>query len=142
MDFILTENTLTTGDYNALRTSVGWSPMCTELAKTSLSNSWYIVTAVYEDMVVGMARIIGDGGFMHFIQDIIVRPDYQGNGIGAALMKRCMEKIKSSVPSDASVMVSALADKGQEKFYERYGFRARPNEYEGAGLTRFVVGDD
>ena len=38
-------------------------------------------------------------------------------------------KDKASVPSDASVLVTSLADKGQEKFYEKLGFRARPNEF-------------
>lgn len=142
MEYLLKDNELNPGDYNMLRSSVGWSPMSSQLAKVSLSNSWYVVSAVHHDMVIGMARIVGDGGFYHFIQDVIVHPDYQGNGVGKALMDQCINKIKSSVPPDASVLVGAMADKGREKFYERFGFRARPNEFEGAGLTRFVVGND
>lgn len=142
MTFTLRENNLSAGDYNLLRSSVGWSPMSSQLAKASLVNSWYIVAAIHEDMVIGMARIVGDGGFLHFIQDVIVNPGFQGKGVGKALVEKCLEKIKASVPSDVSVLVTSLADKGQEKFYEKFGFRARPNEFEGAAMSRFVVGND
>ena len=88
MTFTLLENSLTAGSYNLLRSSAGWPAISPELAKTSLPNSWYAVAAIYEDMVIGIARTAGDGGLLHFIQSVIVNPSFQGKGTGKAMVEK------------------------------------------------------
>lgn len=36
--------------------------------------------------LLGMARVIGDGGLFYYIQDVIFIPEYQRQGIGTQLM--------------------------------------------------------
>ena len=74
------QNHITVEEYNTLRQSVGWNRIEAEQAQTGLSNSTYQVKAVHGEEVVGMARLISDGGYVVLIAEVIVRPDYQGKG--------------------------------------------------------------
>ncbi len=139
MEHILVENQLTAREFQALRMEVGWGAMDPGLAEISIKNSEYTVCTVVEGRVVGMARVIGDGGYYHYIQDAVVKPDFQGNGFGHAMVKKCIKFIKSIIPEDSSVLVGVMSERENELFYEGFGFRRRPNEFEGAGMIKFMT---
>lgn len=82
-----------------------------------------------------MARIIGDAGLVYYIQDVIVVPECQRQGIGAQMMDRVMEYIREHASQNTTV--GLMSAKGKEAFYEKYGFKARPTEKLGAGMTIF-----
>ena len=82
-----------------------------------------------------MARIIGDDGLAFYIQDVIIKPEYQRQGIGTALMNKIMEYIRTHARDNT--VIGLMAAKGKEPFYERYGFTIRPNENLGSGMTMF-----
>ena len=122
-------------DYNRLRDVVGWSAYLVEVAEPCLARSLYGVCVLQDDAVVGMARVIGDGGMTFYLQDVIVHPDHQGRGLGAQLMDRIMAYLRAHAVPGAVVGLMAAA--GKEGFYERYGFTRRPTERLGAGMTLF-----
>ena len=132
---ILTEECPTPEEYLSLRRSVGWGLPDLRAVGPSLRNSHYCVCARERGRIVGMARIIGDGGMVYYIQDVIVEPSYQGRGIGKRLMDRIMEYIRRHAVEHT--IVGLMAARGKEEFYERYGFMRRPNEKFGAGMTIF-----
>lgn len=82
-----------------------------------------------------MARVIGDGGLVYYIQDVIVLPEYQGKGIGAQLMEAVMAYLRAH--AQHKTIVGLMSAGGKEDFYRRYGFTLRPNEKLGAGMTIF-----
>ena len=44
---------------------------------------------IYEDQqLIGMGRVIGDGGTTFQIVDIAVDPDYQGQGYGRVILEK------------------------------------------------------
>lgn len=49
-------------DYLALRQEAGLSPMSIEGASAGLPNSAFAVTVYAGELLVGMGRVIGDGG--------------------------------------------------------------------------------
>ena len=122
-------------EYNQLRASVGWGVYDRGVADAALPRSLYGVCALVEGRVVGMARVIGDGGLVFYIQDVIVRPEYQRQGIGTMLMERIMAYIRSHAHHNSVIGLMAAA--GKEPFYERYGFATRPNDRLGSGMTIF-----
>lgn len=132
------ENTLTVEDFQELRTAVGWFRAHPVLAERSVKGTLYSVGAYAEGKTVGMARVIGDGGMTLYVQDVIVHPDYQGQGIGKKLMEFIMNYIRSSAPVGSVLQVSLMASKGKEAFYERFGFVSRPNEKQGAGMQQRI----
>jgi GNAT superfamily N-acetyltransferase len=134
-EIILREEHPTPEEYLRLRQAVGWTLPESGAIEPSLRNSLYCVCARSRGEIVGMARIIGDGGLVYYIQDVIVDPERQGEGIGKRLMDRVMNYIRRHAVRHT--IVGLMAAKGKEPFYERYGFFSRPNEKFGAGMTIF-----
>jgi GNAT superfamily N-acetyltransferase len=122
-------------EYNHLRSLVGWGTYRDEVIDRALPRSLHCVCALIDGQMVGMARVIGDGGLVYYIQDVIVAPDYQGRGIGTQLMDRVMEYVRAHAHNNS--IVGLMAAKGRESFYAKYGFAARPNGRLGPGMTIF-----
>lgn len=77
--------TPTISEYKNLRHSAGlWT------TDVVLKNSLFSAVAIERDNVVGIGRIVGDGGFYYYIQDLIVHPEFQKNGIWKLLMGELM----------------------------------------------------
>ena len=130
------KRTITADEFIDMRKSVGWSYPDRELVLTGLKNTLFSVCAEYENTIVAFGRIIGDGAFTLYIQDIMVRPDYQSTGIGMAIMTEIMTHIKESYSK--GTMICLMAAKGKEDFYKKFDFIERPNEYYGAGMIQFL----
>ena len=123
-------------EFIALRSKVGWGETPSQLAETALKNSLFHVVARYENNLVGMARIVGDGAMFFYIQDLIVEPDYQNNGIGNLLMQN-LESYLSKVAFKGST-IGLLSASGKEPFYSRYGYLERSGSPLGYGMCKFV----
>lgn len=117
----ITYNTLTAKEWAYLRTSVNWSIHSEKDFLIALKNSVLIISAYYDDKLVGMARIIGDNKLSFFIQDVIVLPDYQNMGIGTLIVNSLLNYIYSHAAPHA--VVDLMASKGKESFYEKFGFK-------------------
>ena len=74
--------------------SVGWTIYASdpEKLRRAFVNSLYILGAYDGDTLVGILRAVGDGETVVFLQDILVRPDKQGQGIGRKLMAEFFRK--------------------------------------------------
>ena len=72
-------------EYNELRQSVDFITIRPNRAKTALNNALYTIIARDGDKPVGMTRVVGDGGYVYFICDVIVRPEYQSMGLEEGL---------------------------------------------------------
>jgi cation:H+ antiporter len=93
-----------------------------------------VVTAlVYVACLVkkGMGRVVGDGSYFT-IYDVVVHKDFQGMGYGSIIIKHIIDWYKTIKDDDTFLYLDA--SKGKEKFYEKFGFRSRPNEDVGAGM--------
>jgi GNAT superfamily N-acetyltransferase len=117
-----------------LREAVGWNLYDAEDMRAGLDGTLFAVCAYSGGEIVGSARVVGDGRTVFCIQDVIVLPAHQGKGIGRMMMERVMAYIAREACEGASVGLMAAA--GKEQFYEKFGFHARPNEREGAGMQR------
>jgi GNAT superfamily N-acetyltransferase len=129
----------TVQEYNQMRDHVGWGAYTnTEAVARGLEQSLFHVTVRDGDELIGMGCVIGDGAITFYIQDVIVREDYRGQGIGKAIMERIMDYIAQSATIDA--VVGLFAAKEKETFYERFDFIGRPNETLGKGMIQFWSG--
>lgn len=121
-------------EFIGLRTAVGWKSPEAIATEKGLKNSLFMVCAEFEGEIVGCGRIIGDSGFVYYIQDIIVLPKYQGQGIGTKIMDSIMEYLKKQCVERS--IIGLMAAKGKESFYKKYGFIERPNDNLGAGMIQ------
>jgi len=74
--------------------SVGWTNYTKKpvLLKEAYKHSLKIYAAYMNEQLVGIIRVVGDGFSVVFVQDLLVYPEYQGKGIGTALLKRILEE--------------------------------------------------
>ena len=73
-------------DYRRLRSATGLSAKSAEAAVRGLANTLYGVSVVDGERVIGMGRIIGDGGCFFVVVDIAVLPEFQKRGLGKRIM--------------------------------------------------------
>jgi ribosomal protein S18 acetylase RimI-like enzyme len=129
----------TAEEYIDIRRSVGWKVPNMETALKGLDNSLFCVCAEVGGKIVGHGRVVGDGFLVAYIQDIIVRPEWQGKGIGFKIMSEIMDFINRIYPVGATV--GLMAAKGKQDFYKKFGFIERPNEKIGAGMSQWIKGE-
>ena len=89
----LVEDKLDIETYMELRESVNFHRLSWDQAKKGLNNSLYTLVAYKDGKAVGMGRIVGDGAIICYVQDLIIRPEVQGQGIGGLIL----ETLKSFV---------------------------------------------
>lgn len=107
--------------YLHLRKIAGLSEKEAEAAEIGLVNSLFAVCAYSDDQLIGMARIVGDGGLNFEVVDVAVNPDCQGRGIGYALMSEVMAYLDQHAPKSA--YVSLIGDLPGQSLYRKFGFR-------------------
>ena len=135
----LVENTIATEEYLKLRAAVQWRELSENQAIQVINNSLFFVKAVDDcGNVVGMGRIVGDGAVVCYIQDLIVLPDMQGKNIGSLLIKRLIAFVNELREENTTLMLCLMCAKGREKFYEKHGFIARPNDMLGPGMLQYL----
>ena len=135
MEYEIEEKLPSAKEYNQLRQSVGWGVYEHDVINKALPKSLYCLTALVNGKIVGMARVVGDGGLVYYIQDMIIKPEYQRQGIGKNLMNRIMEYIRTHASHNS--VIGLMSAEGKEKFYEQYGFVNRPTDKLGSGMTIF-----
>lgn len=135
----LVENSISTEEYLKLRAAVQWRELSENQAIQAINNSLFFVKAVDDcGNVVGMGRIVGDGAVVCYIQDLIVLPDMQGKNIGSLLIKRLIAFVNELREENTTLMLCLMCAKGREKFYEKHGFIARPNDMLGPGMIQYL----
>jgi len=90
------------------------------------------VMALDENEPIGMARTVGDGHLILYIQDVVVASSYRKQGIGQRLIRDLLETLKTNCSLDCTIGLFAAI--GQSGFYEGLGFSARGNSAYGPGM--------
>ena len=100
--------------------AVGWTTYThqPQMLEMSLSHSLEIYTALDGDAVVGLVRLVGDGFSSVFVQDLIVLPSYQGQGIGNDLMKEALGDFKDAY----QIQLATEQTEKNLNFYRSLGF--------------------
>ena len=100
-----------------LREAVGWNRMEQSLSDERMT-SFVNIAAYNGGELVGYADSVSNGVTDAYIQDVMVRPDYQGMGIGTELMRRMISEISGR----GVYMISVVYDPSLSGFYRRFGF--------------------
>lgn len=117
-------------EYWPLFLSTGWNEifrMDKADIEQALANSTFVVAAYASNKLVGFARAVSDGVMYAAIYDVIVHPEYQKQGIGKALVEMITKQCKDS----GVFSVHLFAAEGTESFYNKAGFKARPQSMPG-----------
>ena len=94
---ITLNHSITIDEYNDLRASVDFITIRENRARIALNHSLYTLIARENGRPVGMARVVGDGGYVYFICDVIVRPSHQSQGLGRYIIEHVLSWLESQV---------------------------------------------
>ena len=117
---ITKERSVSIDDVLPLYQAVGWTNYTNQpqMLSQSLTHSLAVYLARDGEKIVGLVRLIGDGFSSVFVQDLLVLPSYQRQGIGSTLMKQALSDYKDAYQVQ-------LATEETEKtlgFYRSLGF--------------------
>lgn len=108
-------------EYLALRVDAGLSAMSAEGAAVGLRASWCSVCVRADGELIGMGRVVGDGGLFLFVVDVAVAPAWQRRGLGRRIMTALMEQV--SARAHSRTMVGLIADGNAFRMYAQFGFK-------------------
>ncbi|MDR2531630.1 MAG: GNAT family N-acetyltransferase [Oscillospiraceae bacterium] len=135
------DNKITYTDYRNLRAAVGWRAVSERQFEAGLKNTHYILVIKVDNKAVGLIKALGDMGYYWLMVDVIVHPDYQGQGLGRELVGKFLQFVDYSTMSGENIHIALLSAKGKESFYEKFGFKTRPygDDLIGAGMSLFYT---
>lgn len=119
----------------SLYQSVGWTSYTAapDTLMAGLAGSWLVLAARdWSGRLIGLARVVGDGNTIAYLQDVLVHPDCQGRGVGGALL----DEVIAHTTAIRQLVLLTDAEPGQRAFYESRGFTEVHDHP--AGLRSFV----
>lgn len=128
---VSTDRNLDLYELEELCDAVGWSRRPLRKVRKALQHS-FLVVSMWEvkgnkRRLIGFARATSDHAFNATIWDVVVHPQFQGKGLGKALMKFMIKKLRSQDISN----ITLFADPQVVEFYHRLGFLLDPEGIKG-----------
>jgi GNAT superfamily N-acetyltransferase len=99
--------------YRAVKWSSAEKPVALHMGLLAFHS---LVTAWDAELLVGLGNAISDGHLVVYFPHLVVHPEYQGQGIGTALMKMMMATYRGFHQQ------ALLADGRAIDFYKKVGF--------------------
>ncbi|MGB3789040.1 MAG: GNAT family N-acetyltransferase [Phormidesmis sp.] len=129
--FFSVDRTIDLYELEELCDAVGWSRRPIRKVRKAIQNSFLVIT-MWEQKgnrkrLIGFSRATSDHAFNATIWDVVVHPDFQGKGLGRALMKQLIKKLRSEDISN----VTLFADPDVVNFYKQLGFMPDPEGIKG-----------
>ena len=126
-----TERDIDLYELEELCDSVGWARRPLRKVKKAIENSFLVVSMWQvrgtQRRLIGFARATSDHAFNATIWDVVVHPSFQGKGLGKALMKYTIKKLRAEDISN----ITLFADPHVLDFYRGMGFMTDPEGIKG-----------
>ena len=122
----------TAAEFIELRSQTDWVVPELSIAETVLKRSFSGVVAIDGGQAIAMARTVGDGHLIIYIQDVIVSTSHRKQGVGKRLMTALLTSLDDVCSPQCTVGLFAAI--GQSGFYEKFGFNERGNTAYGPGM--------
>ncbi len=90
---------------------------CLEDWKIAIANSYPIISVWDHEELIGFARATSDGIYRAMVWDVVIHPDYRGQGLGRQLVQTLLAH-----PHMNQVERIYLTTTHQQRFYEHIGF--------------------
>ncbi|NJK42050.1 MAG: GNAT family N-acetyltransferase [Acaryochloridaceae cyanobacterium SU_2_1] len=90
---------------------------CLEDWAIAIAHSYPIISVWDREQLIGFARATSDGIYRAMIWDVVIHPDYRGQGLGRQLVQTLLAH-----PHMCRVERVYLSTTHQQRFYEQIGF--------------------
>ena len=117
-------------EMQSLAESVGLGPH-RSLARNeaALAGSIFVASARRNGKLVGLLRLVGDGGYVLHMTDLEVHPDFQRKGIGRKLVQMAIDFARDKKIGTGTSLgeFTLFANVEADRFFEKLGFILTPN---------------
>ncbi len=124
INYDIRHNELTAEEFILLWQSVWGNGPSLEQTRLAMDHTLFRVSVFDGNTVIAMARVIGDLGLDYYIKDVIVKPEYQGQGIGRLMISEILTFINDHGVPETDIFVELCAMPDKIPFYEKFGFSA------------------
>ena len=114
--------------------SVGWKTYSELQVEKALKNTMYMVKVTVDGKLAGIGRVVGDYSIVCVLTDICVKPEFQGHGIGLKITNELKRLIETNVSEGEKMQIELTPTAGNEAFYEKAGFKYKPDKITGMYL--------
>ncbi|TDE94017.1 N-acetyltransferase [Occultella glacieicola] len=124
MPYTVTDRVPTTQEHRVLAEAVGWGEaFWWESMPASLAGSTCGVVVHDDDGLIGMGRVVGDGAFYFYIEDVAVHPDHRRRGVGRAIVDALVRQVRDHAPGHRFIGLFATPE--AEVLYRSLGWEAK-----------------
>ena len=117
LDYSMTRP-MSAADVTALLHQTPWATTRLEVDVAQMLAASVCAGAWDSDRLVGFARVLTDGVYRTFLEDVVVDEAYRGGGIGDRLVRYLLENI---APVEDVILTTS---ENRRAFYERMGFHS------------------
>ncbi len=125
---------ISTDEFIEMVKSVGWKEYTKEQVEKALRNTMYMVKATVDGKLAGMGRVVGDYSIVCMLSDICVKPEFQKIGVGLKITTELKRLIENGVKAGEKMQIELTPTAGNEGFYEKAGFKYKPEKITGMYL--------
>jgi ribosomal protein S18 acetylase RimI-like enzyme len=112
-----TKRAISAADVRRLYDGASWWPAWDVAGIQKAIDASIAVGAWEGERLVGFSRALSDGVHRAYVEDVVIDPDYRGQGIGENMVAALMEQL-----GDVHI-VSLFCEPERVNFYSRNGFR-------------------
>jgi len=102
---------------------INWKHRIAEEIETAFRLSTTTIFIYDEEVIIAFGRVIGDGRYYAMLADIVVDPDYQGQGLGKYLVKTLNDQLVNYH------FVNLSAAPGADDFYKSMGWKKQTTAF-------------
>ena len=136
LNLIVKYNELTAEQFIELWETVWGDGPSLEQTRLAMKHTLFRVSVWDGDFIVAMARMNGDMGLNYYIKDVVVRPEYQGKGIGKMLINELRRFINDNGVKGTDIFVELCAVPDKIPFYFSILLQICINKYNNC---RFII---
>ncbi len=110
-------------DLTNLYQSVQWTAYTqhpTKMEKILVGSLWWCACHCDQELA-GLIRVVGDGVSIIYVQDILVNPKFQRQGIGSKLFEIMLERYADNI---RQIVLITDNEKRTQKFYTSLGLKS------------------
>lgn len=128
------KNSITPQEINSLRKSIGFRQIDEEQIQNGINGSSLIVAAYDDSSIIGMARLIWDGGAVALIVDSIVNPMYKSIKFKEEIIERVLSHLKKQLKPGFGIQVDIRAWGDEKSDLMELGFKESLVKYRGTPM--------
>jgi GNAT superfamily N-acetyltransferase len=106
-------------DLTALFVAVGWGERDPVRNEHAFRKASFVRFAWQGEKLIACGRTTDDGEFCGVICDLVVHPEFQGNGIGS----RILRELRDEMVAKDFVFISLTSNPGKDEFYLKHQWK-------------------